>query len=130
MKPPFRVLLVDDSVSMRSILKVYLLDLKVECLEAGSAGRALSLVRLMSPHLIIADVNMPETDGIEMLHQLRAQEKELGRIPVLLLTGDRDPSLEQRGRAAGADAFIHKPIKAEAVVELVRPFLEAYDHGR
>lgn len=118
-----RVLLVDDSISIRNILKVYLMALKVEFIEAESGERALQLARLMSPNLIIADVNMPGMDGITLLQMLRMESSALGKVPVLLLTGERDADLESRGLEAGANAFIRKPVAPEKLLAVVKQHL-------
>lgn len=124
MSAPIRVLLVDDSVSIRNIIKVYLMQLGLEFIEAENGERAVQLARLMSPALIIADVNMPKMDGLQMLEQIRKTSGPIGKIPVLLLTGEREGDIEQRGMSLGANAFIRKPVAAASLVESVKKYLE------
>lgn len=125
MSDPARVLLVDDSATIRNIIKIYLMQMKLEFVEAESGERALQIARLTTPNLIIADVNMPGMDGVQMLQSLRQQSGPVGRIPVVLLTGEKDPEIETRGRDAGANAFIRKPVTADALLKVVREYVGA-----
>ena len=65
---------------------------------------------------IVTDLNLDhsQTDGFELIRQLRA-EPRFARLPVLLISGDSDPSLPERALAQGADAFFPKPYSPSAV---------------
>jgi len=118
-----RILIVDDSVSIRNIIKIYMMQFRAEFLEAEDGDRALKLARLMLPALIIADVNMPGMDGISLVEHLRKESGPLCQVPIILLTGEREPEIQQRGIAAGADAFIQKPVSAPVLLETVQKLL-------
>ena len=114
MDGPKTVLLVDDSKTIRAVLQLYLMGLGAEFLEASDGTEALEVVGSRPVDLIIADVRMAPMDGLALLHALRGDLSErVRRLPVILLTGDRDADLERRGRAEGANAVIHKPISAK-----------------
>lgn len=121
------VLLVDDSETMRGIVRLLLAPLGPDyrCIEASSAHRAMALVRLMLPDVILADVLMPGMDGVQLVEALRAEPRpEVRRIPVVLLTASQDVELETRGLAAGARAVLRKPIAPEPLVAAIRGALE------
>ena len=91
---------------------------------AEDGERALRLVRLMKVDLVIADVNMPNMDGLTFVQTLRRGTlPSMAKIRVILITGDQDPQLEERARALGVDAFLRKPLDASTLVTLVRRLL-------
>lgn len=118
------VLLVDDSPTVRNILKIYLMNLKVSIVEAEDAQRALQLLRLVPVSVVIADINMPNMDGITFVKEVRASaQAQVQKVPVILLTAEKGEDLRQRGSAAGANAFIQKPVSHEELTKTVRQFL-------
>ena len=123
MKP--NVLLVEDSNTIRHIIRVYLTKLKLGFLEAERAERGLRLLATSPVDLIIADFNMPGgMDGLEFARQVRAHEREaVRRVPIVLLTGGKAPDLEARALKAGVSEFVRKPISSNALADVVRRHL-------
>ncbi|HZI10184.1 MAG TPA: response regulator [Myxococcus sp.] len=122
--PVINVLLVDDSPTVRNIVKIYLMNLKVSTVEADDAARALQILRLVPVSLVIADINMPGMDGITFVKEVRASQMPAVRsVPILLLTAEKNADLRQRGTEAGANAFIQKPVSHHELTETVRQFL-------
>ncbi len=119
------VLLMDDSPTVREILKIYLMKRRdLEFIEAGDGARGLQLARLMPVQLIITDIKMPSMDGFEFLAQLRADPKErLRKVPVVMVTGQAESGLAQRATAAGASAFLTKPVTPAAVQAIADRFI-------
>ncbi|HVG62694.1 MULTISPECIES: response regulator [Hyalangium] len=118
------ILVVDDSPTVRNIIKIYLMNLRLSILEAEDATRALQLLRLVPVSVVIADINMPGMDGITFVKEIRAsKEAQLRGIPVILLTAEKGGDLRQRGAEAGANAFIQKPVSHADLTETVRQFL-------
>jgi two-component system chemotaxis response regulator CheY len=114
------VLLVDDSPSVRSILKVYLMGLHTTFLEAEDGERALRVLRLSPVDLVIADVQMVPMDGITFVQTLRSSSRpKLRDVPVVMLTSDRSAEVRERGLAAGASAFVHKPVDAKTLLRTI-----------
>jgi two-component system chemotaxis response regulator CheY len=114
------ILLVDDSPSVRSILKVYLMGLRTTFLEAEDGERALRVLRLSPVDLVIADVQMAPMDGITFVRNLRSSSRpQLRDVPVVMLTSDRSEEVRERGLAAGASAFVHKPVDAKTLLRAI-----------
>jgi two-component system chemotaxis response regulator CheY len=114
------VLLVDDSKIIRTFIKVHLASRKFEYLEAGDGVEALTLARSSPVDLIIADINMPNMNGLDLVAALHGDsDPALRNIPVILLTGDDVAHHEERARAAGAVALLHKPVSSAGLVEMV-----------
>ena len=104
------ILLVDDSRTMREVLKVYLMGRKFDFVEADGAERALQLLRLLPVSLVIVDLKMPKMDGVDFLLQMRASELPLlRRIP----RPDRTPDRSRPGRRGGRDAAFRRPRRAD-----------------
>ena len=127
------VLLVEDSHTIRHILKIYLLKLNLDFLDASGAEQGLRLLETHRVDLVIADVNMPGgMDGLEFVRRARTSERELvRRVPIVLLTGGKAPDLEARGLRAGASEFVRKPVSIDALTSVVRrhlPLAETVDH--
>lgn len=120
------ILVVDDSPTLRGIVKIYMRPLQVEVMEADGGERALQLARLAVPALVVADINMPGMDGITFVKKLRAEPRaEVRRIPVIFLTGDKSGELRERAAEAGANDFLEKPVKSAPLQEAVRRILDA-----
>ncbi|MFL5351496.1 response regulator [Archangium sp.] len=119
------VLLVEDSNTIRHILKIYLLKLNLDFLDADRAEQGLKLLGTRPVDLIIADVNMPGgMDGLELVRRVRSNEQSLVRqVPIVLLTGGKAPDLEARGLQAGASEFVRKPVSIDALASVVRRHL-------
>lgn len=105
------LLSIDDSPTVRAVIRIFLKGRPLEVVDAESAERGITVLGLMPINLIIADINMPGMDGIEFVRRLRADSRpNIRSLPVVLLTPERGGDLRQRGVEAGANAFISKPV--------------------
>ena len=109
-----KILIVDDSNFSRTVLKNGLKEMKYwKILEAESAKNAKSLLiedeQVMQPvHLMIADVHMPEINGIELLRWVRAQEK-IKNMPVIILTTAQEKTAILEAGKLGVSHYMIKP---------------------
>jgi len=105
---PKRVLIVDDSSTMRSIVRKILSGsrFRLEIEDSADGETALLHVRAGRFGLVFVDYNMPGFNGIETLKEIRRQHAE---VAVVLMTSSLDAALAERARAAGAFAFMKKP---------------------
>jgi two-component system chemotaxis response regulator CheY len=118
------VLLVDDSDTIRYIIRVYLMGMNLELIEADRAERALRLLGASPVDLILADINMPQMNGLDFVRKVRGDDRdEVRLVPVVLLTGDKAPGLEAKGLEAGATEVIRKPVSIATLVGAVRRHL-------
>jgi response regulator RpfG family c-di-GMP phosphodiesterase len=102
-----RILLVDDDPALRTLLKTTFEVADVDVVEADSAESARRTIRASRPHVIVLDVKMPGTTGLELCAELKASPQTRD-IPIILLTGS-EGSTSAAGKRAGADAFVRKP---------------------
>jgi two-component system chemotaxis response regulator CheY len=103
-----RILAVDDSSSMRDMVRIALTGAGFEVIEAGDGHDALAIARQMDFDLVLSDVNMPRMDGISLIRALRA-ETAYRHTPILMLTTESSPEHKRAGRLAGATGWIVKP---------------------
>jgi response regulator RpfG family c-di-GMP phosphodiesterase len=113
-----RLLLVDDDVALRTLLRTTFEVFDIEVQDAADANAADELIRRDPPDVIVLDVLMPGTDGLVFCRRLKA-DPATERIPVVLLSGSEGMARASED-ASGADAFVGKPfspLELLAVVE-------------
>lgn len=115
------LLIVDDSVSLRAVVKIALTGAGYDVIQASDGRDALT--KLAAPgtpkiHLIISDVNMPNMGGIEFVTKVK-QMAPYKFTPVVMLTTEGDAAAMQQGRAAGAKAWIMKPFDPDQLLNAV-----------
>ena len=102
-----QILLVDDDPALRTLLRTTFEVADVDVVEAQSAEAARRRIRAARPNVIVLDVNMPGTTGLELCAELKADPRT-SDIPIILLTGSTGGT-RAAAKRAGADAFVRKP---------------------
>jgi CheY-like chemotaxis protein len=103
------VLIVDDNPSNLKLLRVLLNGEGYEVRSASSAAMALEALKGELPSLILADIQMPEMDGLEMTRRIKSDPRTK-KIPIVAVTAYAMSGDEARAKEAGCDAYITKPI--------------------
>jgi CheY-like chemotaxis protein len=113
------VVLIEDN-EVNALIVEAVLRARPACrLQVRHEGRAgLELARAVRPALVLLDMNLPDIDGPEVLHQLRA-DPVLGEVPVIVLSADANEGSVQRARAAGASDYLFKPIDSRDLLRAV-----------
>ena len=110
-----RILIVDDSRSMRLILKRMLADMgHTEVVEAEHGGQALERLQEGAAELALVDWNMPVMNGLEFVQAMR-EVRAYDRIKVMMVTSESSPRLVYEALKAGADEYAMKPITREVI---------------
>jgi signal transduction histidine kinase/response regulator of citrate/malate metabolism len=117
-----RVLLADDNADMREYVRG-LLGNRCDVQSVANGKAALAAIREQRPDLVLADVMMPEIDGFELLHEIRA-DPLLRDIPVILLSARAGEESRVEGMEAGADDYLVKPFAARELIARVSANLE------
>jgi two-component system chemotaxis response regulator CheY len=117
-----KVLAVDDSLTIRQLVKMTLSRAGYEIVEAEDGAKGLAKASVETFDLVLSDINMPIMTGIEMLRGLRklAQYKF---TPIVLVTTESQPEKKQEGKAAGATGWIVKPFEPEQLLAVVTKVL-------
>jgi two-component system chemotaxis response regulator CheY len=113
-----KALVVDDSRAVRIILARTLKELGYEVREAANGREALEVIEAekTSVTLVLADWNMPEMNGLELLKRLR-QSPELSRLVVIMVTTETELDQMSAALEAGANEYVMKPFTKEILVE-------------
>jgi two-component system, chemotaxis family, chemotaxis protein CheY len=119
------ILIVDDSSSLRMVVKLALNRAGYDVLEAGDGKEGLAqLEKAGKVHLIVSDVNMPVMDGIAFVTEVKKHPRHKF-TPVVMLTTEGQEAKKEQGKAAGAKAWIVKPFNPpqllDAVSKLILP---------
>jgi two-component system, chemotaxis family, chemotaxis protein CheY len=114
------VLTVDDSRTMRDMLKLALTEAGLEVLQAEDGVHGVEVLgQAGDVDVIITDINMPRMDGYGFIDHVRNNPKTRA-TPILVLTTESEPAKKQRARDAGATGWIVKPFDPEKLIAAVR----------
>lgn len=119
-----KILIVDDSSSVRTVARMALREKGYDVVEASNGQEALSKLDGERCHLVISDVNMPTMDGITLLKEIK-RHPNYKFTPVIMLTTEAGEDKKQEGRAAGAKAWITKPFQPQILVDAVAKLIMA-----
>ena len=111
-----RILIVDDELSLRRLMRLYLVKAGFAVEEASTGLQALAALRRGHIDLAIVDVMLPEVDGFEVVRRARRNSS----IPIILLTARGEEASRVAGLEIGADDYVVKPFLAHEVVARVR----------
>ncbi len=115
-----RVLVVDDEVDARELLRRLLVECKAEVLLADSAKAAIEVVKSRRPDVLISDIGMPERDGYELIKEIRKLPAERGgKTPAIALTAFARSEDRMRALMAGYQAHIAKPVEPQEFIVTV-----------
>lgn len=115
------ILTVDDSASVRQMVKFTLRDAGYTVLEAVDGNDACSKLEV-PVHMVITDLNMPNLDGIGLIRKIRANPACKG-MPIIMLTTESQESRKQEGKIAGATAWMVKPFSTTQLLAVVKKVL-------
>jgi CheY-like chemotaxis protein/predicted regulator of Ras-like GTPase activity (Roadblock/LC7/MglB family) len=110
-----KVLVVDDSLSVRKVVERALAGRRIDVVQAASGSVARELIERESPDVIVCDVIMPDQDGCDICAFVKSHPR-LGRTPVLLMSGIVSESVRERAAHVGADDILLKPFAADDLV--------------
>lgn len=114
-----KVLIVDDTNTVRTLVQLYLMSSGWEFTEARDGIEGLAKTRALQPDVVISDVRMPNMDGFELCAAIRG-DPALRHVAVVLLSMLDDDASRERGRVVGAAAFLKKPVSPPDLREAVR----------
>ena len=113
------ILTVDDSRTMRDMLRLALADAGFRVVQAEDGVHGLEVLEGETPNVIVTDINMPRMDGFGFIENVRKNARYRA-IPILVLTTESDAEKKARARRAGATGWIVKPFDPIRLVAAVR----------
>lgn len=121
---PKTILSVDDSASIRQMVKLTLMGAGYAVLQANDGAEGLAKARDAAVDLVITDLNMPVMNGFGLIRELRKLPSYKG-VPIIFLTTESSAAIKQEAKAAGATGWITKPFQQEQLVAVVKKVLGA-----
>ena len=118
----FTIMLIEDNPATRELLRIALERENIKVIEAEEGKKALEMIKLGKPNLILQDLILPDMDGKELNQQIRALP-EGSSIPVLALSGFLSGIEELQESGNGFTGFLMKPVEVSHLIEVVRSFM-------
>ena len=118
------VLIVDDSPTMRMLI-AFSLNKYVGCTiqQAGNGVEALELLEASRPDLMVADINMPEMNGLELIERVRTSHSK-DALPIVIITTEGSDEDIRKGFQAGATEYLVKPFQPQKLQAIVDRLLD------
>jgi len=117
-----KILIVDDSVSIRQMVSFTLKSAGFETDEASDGKAALDKAKAKAFDLVFTDQNMPLMDGLTLIRSLRGMA-DYKRTPILMLTTESGDDMKSKGRDAGATGWLVKPFDPQKLLQVVAKVL-------
>jgi CheY-like chemotaxis protein len=117
------VYFIDDSATMREVIKIAFRRENIQVITCADAASALAQFEEYRPDIVITDVIMPDQDGYSVCSQIK-QHPQYGNIPVLLMSGVVNKSVADKAVAVRADELIRKPFQPQELLGRVKNLLE------
>jgi putative two-component system response regulator len=118
-----KIIVVDDNLDNLSALRNILKNIYV-VYPCPSALKMFDVLKHVQPDLILLDVEMPEMNGYEAAEKLKSDDKTMG-IPIIFLTSMDDEESKKKGLSLGAVDYLHKPIVAPVLLQLLEKHLSS-----
>ena len=116
------VLSVDDSASIRQMVKLTLSGAGYEVVQANDGAEGLAKAKGTAFDMVVTDLNMPNMDGLTLIRELRKLPSYKG-VPIIFLTTESDENMKKEAKAAGATGWITKPFQQDQLVGVVKKVL-------
>lgn len=116
---PKTIMTIDDSSTIRQMVRFTMSEAGFEVIEAVDGVEALAKLNGHKVDVFLSDVNMPNLDGIELTRRLRANPGTRF-TPIVLVTTESQPEKKMAGKAAGASGWIVKPFDPAQLVAVVK----------
>ena len=117
------VYFIDDSATMREVIKIAFRRENISVITCGDAASAMAQFDHHPPDAVITDVIMPDQDGYSVCSQIK-QHQRFSRTPVILMSGVVNKNVADKAVAVGADELIRKPFQPQELIARVKSFLE------
>lgn len=115
-----KILIVDDSKSMRSLITTTLKSAGFEVQEAEDGIYAIESFKSFRPNLVLTDINMPRMGGLELISEIRKIDSI---VPILCLTTESSEGMKKTGKSNGATGWIVKPFSPEKLLSTIERVL-------
>ena len=123
MDTPPTVYFIDDSATMREVIKIAFRRENINVIACHDAASAFAQIELQAPDVVITDVIMPDKDGYEVCQHIK-HHPTLSKTPVILMSGVVNKAVADKAFAVKADELIRKPFQPQDLITRVRHLLD------
>ena len=113
-----KALIVDDSATMRNMIKAVMTEMGFDIVTAQDGAKAVKSAGTDKFDIVVTDINMPNMDGIELIRVLRDTDS-MKFTPILVITTEGGDNVKKAGKEAGASGWIVKPFNPDTVKRAV-----------
>ena len=117
-----KILIVDDSRLIRSVASAAVIEAGHEAIVAENGQEGLDILSREKINIIFSDVNMPIMDGLEMVENIKKNDK-YKYMPIVMLTTESNPDLKAKGQALGVKAWMLKPFNKKKFFMVVKKLM-------
>lgn len=117
-----KVLLVDNHSGFRASIEKYFIIGGMSVIQAGTGKEALEMLEEMDIDIVLTDLNMPEMTGLELIEEIRSQQK-WDEIPIFLLSVSENSAVVTKAMGLGASGFLQKPFSLDDFLVLARKYV-------
>ncbi|PIE00265.1 MAG: phosphate regulon transcriptional regulatory protein PhoB [Thiothrix nivea] len=121
-----QILLVEDEVAIRQMIRLALEREHYEIIETGTVAEARTAIAEQVPDLLLVDWMLPDQSGLELIKRLRAEERTRA-VPMIMLTARAEERYMIKGLEAGADDYIYKPLSLKNLQARIKALLRRTD---
>lgn len=114
------ILVIDDSLTMRQLIKMVLTTYGHTITEAANGEEGVDFFHKNKYDLVVTDINMPRMNGIGVIQEIR---KVNATIPIIVVTTESEEIMRKQGFAAGANGWVIKPFKPPQFAEIIKKIL-------
>lgn len=113
------ILVIDDTLAIRTFLRISLQAKHATLHEAATAKEGLSLFNKIKPDVVVLDLGLPDKDGLEVLREIREKSPKTNKTSVIILSVRRDQITMDKAFSLGADAYVSKPFMMDELLEII-----------
>ena len=124
-----QLLMIEDDLRLAQMVSEYLTQSGMAVTHAGDGAGGMAALQDRTPDLVILDLMLPDTDGLEVCRRIRALPGPLAKVPVLMLTAKGDPMDRIIGLEIGADDYLPKPFEPRELLARIRAVLRRRGDG-
>ena len=114
-----KILFIEDDAMNRRVVRDMLHVAGLPLAEADSGPRGIAMLEREDFDVLLLDLRMPEMDGFAVMRALRGRGDGLRDIPIIVVTADASPGLEDECLSAGADAVLFKPVAMQSLFDSI-----------
>ena len=118
-----QLLMIEDDLRLAQLVSEYLTQSGMAVTHAGDGASGMTALQDKTPDLVILDLMLPDTDGLDVCRRIRALPGPLAKVPVLMLTAKGDPMDRIIGLEIGADDYLPKPFEPRELLARIRAVL-------